>query len=165
MKKRTFAFLFAISLLTVGAASAFAAFNKQNSLSVATAGNGTYTYTFNKSTWNGDYSENSVTTQFGSKLVIKTYSAASGAVRVGNDIDGLCSLRGDDCALYFGFSIQQISSITAVYEYENAGDSTLLKIYYGDSERSYASNGGTLTSGNARTGLSYFGTNKYLTFE
>lgn len=119
-----------------------------------------FSITFDKSTWNDDYSKNSAITSHGNEKEIGLvgYGSAGLAPQYGDDVDGIAKLYHNGALLYFNFPIQ--TGVSLVINFSgNVG--TDLKVFHGDSAQSRSGNGGYYsTSGNAKS-LSYYGSDKY----
>ena len=157
-----------IPLLTISCLSSLAVFaagyslrNKNGYAANVNASTPTYSYTFDKTTWNGDYSENSLVTSQGAKLSIEPHGTSSGDVLFGGEIDGIASIKGNGSQIRFLFPFQRITKMMVVYEEEV---DTKLSVKYGTSVGSLTNNGGTLTSGTERD-ISYYSANQYITLE
>lgn len=160
--KKIFGISTLLSTVMIGVAVLSASIANRSDASIAAkAANPQYTYTFNKSTWNGDYSKNSIETSFGNELALEMVTVGSEDILVGEEIDGIASLKGNGCRIAFAFPIQNAVSMTVTFE-GDAKNSFTAK--YGNTKSSTTSNAGYITSGTAKI-MSYYGSNKYYSLE
>ncbi len=167
MKKKSYAVLAVVAVFGMACAGGvlLGQSNFLNKRIDAHAAGTLYSVTFDKNGWNEEFTENSVVTDQGATLVLKSSGKAQGYTLI-EGIDGIASLRGNGVAdLYFDFPFQRINSMTVVYEYEDgnteAANSVKMACNFGTEANSKSNNGGTITSG-ASKNMTYYSANIYV---